>query len=312
MYFAKGAAAAARAIGMKKSQTKYILILFLTAIIWGFAFPFQLQGGNALGAFWFNAIRYAIGALSLVPVILIFEREGRDAAKLRRTLGGGAVCGVILFAATTLQQLGMQATQSSAKTGFITGLYMIFVPFCGIFMHRRVRPEAWLGAAVAVLGLYFVSFQSGDTAFQPGDLITLAGALFWTAHIVAIDKLSPNTSAIKFSMAQFVVCGALCVIFALAFRETVSSELIRTAAVPLLYCGIMSSGVAYTCQVIGQRGTEPALASIILCTESVFSAVGAFFILHENLGVRGYIGCALMFVGIILSQLNVFKSKKAA
>jgi drug/metabolite transporter (DMT)-like permease len=163
-----------------------------------------------------------------------------------------------------------------------------------------------------VLGLYFVSFQSGDTAFQPGDLITFAGALFWTAHIVAIDKLSPNTSAIKFSMAQFVVCGALCVIFALAFRETVSSELIRTAAVPLLYCGIMSSGVAYTCQVIGQRGTEPALASIILCTESVFSAVGAFFILHENLGVRGYIGCALMFVGIILSQLNVFKSKKAA
>ena len=156
---------------MKKSQLKYILVLFLTAIIWGFAFPFQLQGGNALGAFWFNAIRYAIGALSLVPVILIFERERRDAAKLRRTLCGGAACGVILFAATTLQQLGMQATQSSAKTGFITGLYMIFVPFCGIFMHRRVRPEAWMGAAVAVLGLYFVSFQSGDTAFQPGDLI---------------------------------------------------------------------------------------------------------------------------------------------
>ena len=163
---------------MKKSQLKYILVLFLTAIIWGFAFPFQLQGGNALGAFWFNAIRYAIGALSLVPVILIFERERRDAAKLRRTLCGGAACGVILFAATTLQQLGMQATQSSAKTGFITGLYMVFVPFCGIFMHRRVRPEAWMGAAVAVLGLYFVSFQSGDTAFQPGDLITLAGALF--------------------------------------------------------------------------------------------------------------------------------------
>ena len=113
-------------------------------------------------------------------------------------------------------------------------------------------------------------------------------------------------------MAQFVVCGALCVIFAFVLRETVSVELIRTAAVPLLYCGVMSSGVAYTCQVIGQRGTEPALASIILCTESVFSAVGAFFILHENLGVRGYIGCALMFVGILLSQLNIFKSKKAA
>lgn len=297
---------------MKRNQLKYILVLFLTAVIWGFAFPFQLQGGNALGAFWFNAIRYAIGVLSLVPVVLIFEREPCDAARLRRTLLGGAVCGAVLFAATTLQQFGMLATQSASKSGFITGLYMVFVPFCGIFMHRRIRPEAWLGAVVAVVGLYFVSFQSGDASFQLGDLITLAGALFWTAHIIAIDKLSPNTDAIKFSMAQFVVCGALCAVFALLFREQISVSLIAAAGVPLLYCGILSAGVAYTCQVIGQRGTEPALASIILCTESVFSAVGAFLILHENLGVRGYIGCALMFAGIILSQLQIFKGKKTA
>lgn len=296
---------------MKKNGITSILILFLTAIIWGFAFPFQLQGGNALGAFWFNCVRYFIGVLSLVPVILIFEREPHDAAKLRRTVGSGALCGVILFAATTLQQLGMQATQSAGKTGFITGLYMVFVPFCGVFMHRRIRAEAWIGALVAVVGLYFVSFQSGDTAFQVGDLITLCGALFWTAHIVAIDKFAEGTSAIKFSLSQFVVCGILCGIFALIFRESISLDLIREATVPLLYCGIMSVGVAYTCQVIGQRGTEPALASIILCTESVFSAVGGWLILKENLGLRGYLGCALMFAGIILSQLKIFKTKEA-
>lgn len=296
---------------MKKSSLKYSLILFLTAIIWGFAFPFQLQGGNALGAFWFNAIRYAIGALSLVPVVLLFERAHCGAEKLRRTLGGGAICGVILFAATTLQQFGMQATQSAAKCGFITGLYMIFVPFCGVFMRRRIRPEAWLGAAVALIGLYFVSFQGGAASFQKGDLITLVGALFWTAHIVAIDKLSPDTDAIKFSMAQFIVCGALCLVSALLLREQVGVELIRAATVPLLYCGVMSSGVAYTCQIIGQRGTEPTHASIILCTESVFSAVGGFVILHENLGARGYIGCALMFAGILLSQAQLFKKKTA-
>lgn len=296
---------------MKKNSMTSILILFLTAIIWGFAFPFQLQGGNALGAFWFNCIRYFIGVASLIPVILIFEREPHDTAKLRRTVGSGALCGVILFVATTLQQLGMQATQSAGTTGFITGLYMVLVPFCGVFMHRRIRIEAWLGALVAVVGLYFVSFQSGGAAFQVGDLITLCGALFWTAHIVAIDKFADGTSPIKFSLSQFVSCGILCGIFALILREPIGFDLICEGTVPLLYCGIMSVGVAYTCQVIGQRGTEPALASIILCTESVFSAVGGWLILKENLGLRGYLGCALMFAGIILSQLKIFKTKEA-
>ncbi|MBQ9133478.1 MAG: DMT family transporter [Clostridia bacterium] len=297
---------------MKKNSIISILILFLTAIIWGFAFAFQADGGETLGTFWFNGIRFIIGALSLIPVVLIFERGKLTGKQWKNLLVKGSVCGAILFSASALQQYGIFLTGSSAKAGFITGLYMVFVPFCGIFMHKRIRAEAWIGAAVAIVGLYFVSFAGGAQSVEFGDLVVLIGAFFWTAHIVFIDTFAGDCPSLKFSLVQFVVCGALNLICAPIFESgiTVTWAVLTGAAVPLLYCGIFSVGVAYTCQVIGQRGTEPALASIILCTESVFAAIGGWLLRDEFLGVRGYMGCALIFVGILLSQAKIFKKSK--
>lgn len=297
---------------MKKNSIFSISILFLTAIIWGFAFPFQADGGEVLGTFWFNGIRFIIGAISLLPVIFIFERQKTSRAEWKKLLIIGTLIGTILFIASALQQFGIFLSGNSSKAGFITGLYMVFVPFCGIFMNKRIRAEAWIGAAVAVVGLYFVSFANGVSAIDIGDLVVLFGAFFWTAHIVCIDSLAGTLPALKFSLIQFVVCGILNLIAAPIFESNivVSTETISVALIPLLYCGICSVGVAYTCQVIGQRGTEPALASIILCTESVFAAVGGWLIRDEILGFKGYIGCALIFVGILLSQAKIFKRKK--
>ncbi len=294
---------------MKENHPKYICVLFLTALIWGFAFAFQNIGGNSLGAFWFNGIRFFVGVLSLIPVVLIFERNKMSNAERKKNVGTGALCGVILFAASSLQQYGILLTDSAGKAGFITGLYMVFVPLCGIFMHKKIRPEAWIGAIIAVIGLYFVSFANGIEPVGFGDLVLVIGAFFWTAHIVVIDRYAAEVSPLKFSMVQFIVCGALCIFCAL-FTEEIHMAAVIEAKIPILYCGVMSVGVAYTFQVIGQRGTEPALASIILCTESVFAAIGGWLLLDENLGWRGYMGCALIFGGIILSQVKIWKGDR--
>lgn len=299
---------------MKKNSISSILTLFLTAIIWGFAFPFQADGGEVLGTFWFNGIRFFIGAISLLPVIFIFERRKPDRAEWKRLLLIGSLCGVILYIASALQQFGIYLSGNSSKAGFITGLYMVFVPFCGIFMNKRITVEAWMGALVAVVGLYFVSFANGASAVDIGDLVVLFGAFFWTAHIVCIDSLAGSISPLRFSLIQFIVCGILNIVLAPIFESNVvvSTETVSVALIPLLYCGIFSVGVAYTCQVLGQRGTEPALSSIILCTESVFAAVGGWLIRSEVLGVKGYFGCALIFAGILLSQAKIISKNKKA
>lgn len=296
---------------MKKNSIVSILILFLTAIIWGFAFPFQRIVSNYMETFWFNGIRFIVGALSLIPVVLIFEKEKLDKKQWKKLLISSSVCGFILFAASALQQIGITETGSSAKSAFITGLYMIFVPFCGIFMKKRIKKEAWLGAAAAVVGLYFVCFANGAESASFGDIIVLIGAFFWTAHIVCIDNFASECPSLKFSLFQFVVCGILNLAAApfLDGALVLTPEVVTNSIVPILYCGIFSVGVAYTCQVIGQRGTEPALASIILCTESVFAAIGEPLIDKEAnmLPPLGYVGCGLIFAGILLSQLKIFK-----
>lgn len=299
---------------MKKNSIFSILILFVTAIIWGFAFPFQKIASEYLPAFWFNGIRFIIGAISLVPVVLLFERGKMTGQQWKKLLISSTVCGAILFAASALQQIGINMTGSSAKAAFITGLYMVFVPFCGIFMKKTIRTEAWIGAVAAVIGLYFVCFANGAEGAQLGDLVVLIGAFFWTAHIVCIDTLASDCPSLKFSLVQFIVCGALNLIIAPFFdgELMLSSEIYTSALIPILYCGIGSVGVAYTCQVIGQRGTEPALASIILCTESIFAAIGEP-IIDKNaipLPPLGYMGCALIFVGILFSQIKIFGKKQ--
>lgn len=296
---------------MKKGSIVSILVLFLTAIIWGFAFPFQSIASKYVSAFWFNGIRFLIGAVSLVPVVLIFEREKLSKEKWKKLVITSSICGFILFAASALQQIGIALTGSSAKSAFITGLYMVFVPFCGIFMKKKIRREAWIGAAAAVVGLYFVCFANGAENVQLGDMVVLIGAFFWTAHIVCIDTFASDCPSLKFSLMQFIVCGILNIAVAPFFDGalTLTPDFWQNALIPILYCGIFSVGVAYTCQVIGQRGTEPALASIILCTESVFAAIGEPLIDNaaKPLPLIGYMGCALIFVGILLSQMKIFK-----
>ena len=299
---------------MKKNSILSILILFLTAIIWGFAFPFQRIASDYLSAFWFNGIRFLFGALSLIPVVLLFERGRLTRREWKKLLLASVICGFILFAASALQQTGINMTGSSAKSAFITGLYMVFVPFCGIFLKKRIRGEAWLGAAAAVIGLYFVCFSNGAEGAQLGDLVVLIGACFWTAHILCIDRFASECPTLKFSLLQFVFCGIFNLITAPFFDGALvlSPEIYTHALLPILYCGICSVGIAYTCQVIGQRGTEPALASIILCTESIFAAIGEPLIDKSAtpLSFVGYIGCGLIFVGILLSQSKLFGRKK--
>ncbi len=286
-------------------RARSIVLLFLTAIIWGFAFVAQRIGGDILGAFYFNGIRYAVGAVSLIPVIMIFEKERKNPEKLKYTIKWGIVVGLILFIASSLQQFGINITQSAGKSGFITGLYTVLVPLIGfVFFKYKTNLFTWVGAALAVVGLFLLSFTSGVSPVGIGDIVLLIGSVFWAMHIIVIDKVGSGASSIKFSMTQFLTSSVCCMLFALLTKETITFEAVRLAGTSILYAGIMSSGVAYTFQVIGQKHVEPSLAAIICSSEALFSAVGGALILGESMTMRSYIGCALMFAGIIVSQLK--------
>ena len=288
-----------------RSKFTATVMLFSTAIIWGFAFVAQRVGGDILGAFYFNGIRYAVGAVSLIPVIMIFEKERKDPEKLKYTIKWGIVVGLILFIASSLQQFGINITQSAGKSGFITGLYTVLVPLIGfVFFKYKTNIFTWVGAALAVVGLFLLSFTSGVSPVGIGDVVLLIGSVFWAMHIIVIDKVGGGASSIKFSMTQFLTSSVCCLLFALLTKETITFEAVRLAGTSILYAGIMSSGVAYTFQVIGQKHVEPSLAAIICSSEALFSAVGGALLLGESMSMRSYIGCALMFAGIIVSQLK--------
>lgn len=286
---------------MKKFKS--IVLLFLTALIWGFAFVAQRVGANYVGAFTFNGIRFMLGSLSLIPVICIFEKEEKNPTKQKSTIIVGIVAGIVLFIASTLQQIGIEITQSAGKAGFITGLYMIIVPIIGIFLHKKTNLLTWIGAVFAVIGLYLLCVAK-NSSVGFGDLVLLIGSLFWAFHIIVIDSFVNRISPLKFASTQFFVCGLISIVAALIF-ENIALSSIKSAIVPILYGGFMSVGVAYTCQILGQKDADPTFASIILSTESVFAAVGGAIILGETMTLRGYLGCFIIFIGIILSQMNI-------
>ncbi|ADU61331.1 MAG: DMT family transporter [Pseudodesulfovibrio sp.] len=293
------------------------ILLFLTAAIWGFAFVAQRMGMDHVGPLTFNGVRFALGALALAPLILCMEKRrapdfaGSDRNRLAK---GGTLLGVILFIGATLQQVGMAGPQLAAlgfeastagKAGFITGLYVVFVPLFGLLLAQRPGWGTWLGASLAVVGMYLLSVTSGlSIAF--GDLLILIGALFWAGHVLLIGRLSPGmdaVDAIKLSTVQFAACAVLSLIGAVATEEITLVGL-RSAALPIAYGGLMSVGVAYTLQVVAQRDAQPSHAAIILSLEAVFAAVGGWLLLGELLSVRALIGCALMLVGMVISQLK--------
>lgn len=292
-----------------KVKVQSTVLLFLTAIIWGFAFVAQRVGADYVGTFTFNGIRFLLGSFSLIPVILIFEREAADKKKLLKTFYISLAAGTVLFIAASLQQYGVELTGSAGKAGFLTGLYTVLVPVFRFFLGKKTSFLTFIGAFFAVGGLFFLCMTGNSVSFGKGDIVLIIGAVFWAFHILIIDKFVNDVSPLKFSMMQFFVCGVLSVIGAL-LTETVEISSVKAAAVPILYGGIMSVGVAYTCQILGQKHSDPTFASIVFSTESVFSAVGGALLLNEIMTGRGYFGCALIFVGIVLSQINFQQIKE--
>ncbi len=281
----------------------------MTAIIWGFAFVAQRVGAEFVGAFTFNGIRFLLGACSLIPVILIFDKEKLNKSTFIKTLVPSLLAGSCLFIASTLQQYGVEITQSAGKAGFLTGLYIVLVPLVRFFFGKKTSIFTLFGAVFAVVGLFFLCMTGDEVGFGIGDIVLIIGAFFWTGHILIVDKFVKDISPLKFSMMQFFVCGTLSMIGAFVF-EDIELSAIKSAGIPILYGGLMSVGVAYTCQIIGQKDADPTFASIIFSTESVFSAIGGAIILHEIMSGRGYLGCVLIFIGIILSQLDIETIKK--
>ncbi len=294
-----------------KTNKLSLFILFLTAFIWGFAFVAQVSGANYVEPFTFNATRFTIGTLSLIPVVLFFEKGKSEPRLRRKTVFASLVSGIMLFSASMLQQFGIQHTRSAGVAGFITGLYTVFVPIaCFLLFKSKVTLCKWIGALCAVAGLFMLCYKPEEgLSFGYGELLLFIGAFFWTAHVISVDRFGKELRSLHFAWGQFAVCSALCLISMFIFEEP-SFESIYLAKWSILYCGILSVGVAYTLQVVAQKRSDPTIAVIILSTESVFSAVGGVLFGIDSISLIGYIGCAFIFCGIIISQINIGKKKR--
>ncbi len=295
---------------MKKTNSLTVLLLFLTAMIWGFAFVAQVLGVSHVGSLTLNGTRFTVGTISLLPVMLLFERGRVDKKEQGRTVLASVLGGFALFAASTLQQLGIEYTKSAGLAGFITGLYIIFVPIAGFLLFRyRVGFRVWIGAFCAVAGLFLLCWKAGEgLSFGMGELLLLMGSFFWTAHILIIDRVAKDIRPLHFAWGQFAVCAVLGLVTMLVFEEPTWGGILQ-AKWSILYCGVLSVGVAYTLQVIAQRRADPTMATIILSTESAFSAIGGAVFGVNAISLLGYGGCVLIFAGIIFSQLPVRKKK---
>lgn len=286
-------------------QIRATFLLLLTAVIWGLAFVAQEVGAEYLGTFSFNGIRFLLGAASLIPVILLFERERMNGAKWKKLLGSSCVAGTVLFLASALQQYGVQLGTPAGKAGFITGLYTVIVPIMSLLLFRKkTHVLIWTGAVLAVAGLLLLNLDEHfNLVIGTGECCLLAGSVMWAVHILVIDKCVTSLSPLKFSMGQFIVCGMESILCALLW-ETTTLSAVQSAAVPLFYGGLMSVGVAYTCQARGQKDSAPTVAAIVFSMESVFSVIGGVLILHAHMPWQAYAGCGLILAGIIISQLS--------
>lgn len=288
-------------------KVRQSLLLLLTATIWGVAFVAQSVGMDYVGPFTFSATRNFIGAAVLIPVILFFEKgkttEQKAAEKENRQtlIKGGILCGFFLCVASNLQQFGILYT-TVGKAGFLTAMYIVLVPILGIFLKKKVGIKMWIVVLIAVCGLYLLCISGGDLTLQKGDILELGCALFFSIQILTVDHYAPKVSGIKLSFIQFLVCGILSAIGMLLFEQP-SWGSILAAWLPILYAGALSTGVAYTLQIVAQKGLNPTLASLIMSLESVISLLAGWIILNQKLSKRELLGCAVMFVAIVLVQL---------
>lgn len=296
-------------IVMKSNELKGNLILLLTALIWGCAFVAQSVSMGYIGPFTFQCTRSLLGSAVLVPVFLIIDRKKKHdgtyipptASDKKIQMVAGIVCGIIMTIAGNLQQVGIQYT-TAGKAGFITAIYILIVPILGLFMKKKVSSKLWICVGIATVGLYLLSVTDGFQYINKGDFLVFLCAIAFAFHILAVDHFIEFVDGVRLSSMQFLVCGLLSGVMMLIF-ETPTLEGLLAAALPIAYAGIMSCGVAYTLQIIGQKYTNPTMASMIMSLESVFAVLGGMILLHEIPSFRETIGCALMFAAIILPQL---------
>lgn len=289
---------------MDKHLLKSNFLLLITSAIWGFAFVAQRVGMDYVGAFTFNGIRFALGAFSLVPLILFYNGNSENKAKntnFKNVFLSGVFTGLIVFLASSFQQVGLIGT-TAGKAAFVTGLYIVFVPIIGIFLKQHIGFNSWIGALIALVGLYFLCVTN-SFSISHSDLLELGSAFFFAIQIILIDIFSKKFDTLKLAFFQFVTCSLLSLITAV-FCENITISGILQAVVPILYGGIFSVGIAYTLQIVAQKNAEPTHAAIIMSMESVFATIGGFLILDEYLSLRAILGCALMFAGMIICQVN--------
>ena len=291
---------------MKESKLKGNSMLILTALIWGTAFVAQSVGMDFVGPFTFLATRNIIGGIVLIPCIFLLNNIGsKDKKEEKREnkkdlLIGGVLCGIVLCVASALQQIGIMYT-SVGKAGFITALYIVIVPILGLFLKKKVHSNVWLSVVISMVGLYLLCVKE-NLSINKGDFFVFLSSFAFSIHILVIDHFSPIVDGVKMSCIQFFVCGIIAFIPAVIF-ENPELKNILAAYTPILYSGIMSCGVAYTIQIIGQKYTDPVLASLILSLESVFAALSGWIILKEVFTSKELIGCILVFSAIIIAQL---------
>ena len=296
---------------MKTGQLRNSLLLLLTSFIWGVAFVAQSIGGEAVGCFTFNGVRSLIGAAVLLPVIAFLDGQKKkemgeekfleQKGDKKTLLIGGISCGLMLCIASNFQQFGISFT-TVGKAGFITAMYILIVPILGLFMKKKVSMKVWFGVVLATIGLYLLCMTSESFSLSKGDFLVLICAGFFSLHILIIDYFSPKADGVRLSCIQFFVCGLISMIIAFIFEQP-NLGAILSGWLPILYAGVLSCGVAYTLQIVGQKNMDPTVASLILSLESVFSVLAGWVILNQKLSGRELFGCGLMFLAIIMAQL---------
>ena len=289
---------------MKTQALKTDLLMLIAAAIWGFAFVAQREGMETMGRFLFSGVRFLIGVVALSPVVWYLSKKPQQSHKAevsaKKLILAGTEAGLLLFGGISFQQVGLQYT-TAGKAGFITGLYIFFVPLIGLFLGQRTGSGTWLGATIALFGLYLLTIKE-DFTIAEGDLLQLICAVFFAAHVLVIGYLAKRMDTLKLALVQYLVCGVISLLIAIAI-EMISWDMIVATTIPLLYAGIMSTGIAYTLQVVAQQHAHSSHAAIILSLEGAFAVLGGWLLLDEHLPARGLLGCALMLTGMFLSQL---------
>ena len=292
------------------------LMLLFTAFIWGASFVAQISGTKEIGTFTFNFSRNIVASLSLFILIQLWPYimktpMKKETDKIKKyTIMGGVACGVVLTFAMSFQQLGLTGPNATTagKAGFITALYIVLVPLTGIFIGKRISIKTWACVFLATIGLYLLSIKQGFS-IQSGDLLVLVSAFFYALHILTIDYFSPKSNGVKLSMIQFIIAAFLSGVIMLFIEDVVWKD-VFDSVIPILYAGMITSGVGFTLQIIAQKDTEPTMASLILSLESVFAVLAGAIILGERLSSREAIGATIMFVAIVLAQIPSSKIKK--